>query len=334
MAGSIALLQGNYEEAKKYYEKSIQGNITPFSKTQAYVGHLALGVIHANQNNFKLAEEQIKTAVKRLEETFLSDLPLYAEIIGNLAWVLLMQDKVEEAYLLAEKAAENYVNHVDRVFKYTSEKDKINFLRAADIDFYATVAMRKINEPRVRERLYLRILQYKNNILDQLASQNEIRSISLDPTIKRIFQELTAKRKKLSGLKISLAKKLIEPGNYLKLKKEIDDLEGRLSLAHSEKSISPGLAELSMDRLLGSIPKNSTLIEFVKVNTDKFNEKSKEDKYIAIVVNSQKEINVVVLGKAKEIDRALASLKRSVREVDDEPTIKTKANKLYKSIFK
>ena len=53
MAGSIALLQGNFAEAEKYFEKTIQGNISLSSKSQAYIGHFALGIIHAKKNNFK-----------------------------------------------------------------------------------------------------------------------------------------------------------------------------------------------------------------------------------------------------------------------------------------
>jgi len=334
VSGGAELALGNYAEAETYYKRVVRSKTSPESTQLKYVGNLALGVLYANQKKFKLAENHIRLAAERLENTFLSNLPAYSEVIGNLAWVLLMQEKMDEAWILAERAASHYVDYVDRVFSYTSEKDKINFLQAADIDFYATVAMKKIAESQIRKKLYLRILQYKNNILDHLISQSELRAVSADPAINEVFIKLTAKRQALSNLKIKLSDKYIDPDIYSGLRKEIEDLESRLSRAYSKISTTKKLADLNVDRIYEALPKKSTLVEFLKINPYRFSDQSNTDHYMAIVLNSGEEPKFEILGEAKSIDETLASLKRSIQEMHNETTIKKKSNELYKMIFK
>ena len=112
-----------------------------------------------------LAEKHFKKSLEALGNTWTKNLPVYAEILGNLGRVYHLQEKVDEAWELAEKSASVYVDSVDKIFTYTSEKDKIMFLRGANIDYYTTIALKKISEPIVREKLFLRTLQYKNNTL-------------------------------------------------------------------------------------------------------------------------------------------------------------------------
>ena len=167
-------------------------------------------------------------------------------------------------------------------------------------------------------------IKRKGIILESQRRLQEALVYSDDPKAVKIFRELSKTRATLSRLAF------MGPGNekiesYTKrinrLDNKINNLEAQLSQLSETFARQNRIAHADSDKLARSLPINSALIEFAKIEMFNFNIREMGKRwdpphYLVFVLHAGKanQIRMIDLGNAEAIDRLVTKLRKEISQ--------------------
>lgn len=182
-------------------------------------------------------------------------------------------------------------------------------------------------------------------ILDAQRRFQEALAYSDDPQVVKTFQELSRLRAQLSRLTFSgpgkegleAYKKKIAESEAQK-----ERLEARLSKLSQAFALKQKIAKADCGKVSRSLPVNTVLIDFARVEMFNFKAKGKDRKwspahYLAFVLHEGKgdKVGMIDLGDAERIDKAVARFKKEISNTRDIEGVKATelSRRIYDSVF-
>ena len=276
------------------------------------------------------------------------DHPEVARSLNSLSVLYASQDSFGKAHDLQKKAQNIDSKIIDQVMGFTSERQKLKFLYLKNHDLYAYISLisQYMSKNQSARKDALNVwLKRKGVTLEAQRRFQDALVYSDDQQAVKTFHELSRVRAKLS--KIAYA----GPGEeglasykqkeaYLKERKE--KLEAKLSQISQIFVLGQKIAKADCEKIAATLPKNTALIEFARVDMYNFKAKGKEKKwlpahYLAFVLHAGKgdKIGMIDLGDAEEIDKTIVEFKEEIldfRDITDITAFKS-SKKMYELIL-
>jgi len=304
-----------------------------------------LAGLYYDLGNYSQAEPLYKRALAIVEKAYGSDHPKVATTLDNLATLYAALDDYEKAHKLAKEAIEINSKLIEQVMGFTSENQKMQFLalKKGDLEGFLTLIDRHlIQDPGARKDALNTWLRRKGVILEAQRRFQEALVYSDDPESVKTFQELARVRAQLSALAFGGPGKegvQVYKKRLADLEAQKEQLQAKLSKLSQAFSVSQKVARADSETVAQTLPKNSVLLEFARIDMFNFKAKGKEKKwqpahYLAFVLHAGRgdQVGMIDLGDAKTIDNAVAQFKRELSDLRDLKG--KKASKTSKNIYK
>jgi len=224
----------------------------------------------------------------------------------------------DESLRLFEKAMSARRSFARYGFSLASERQKLDWIaknRLVSRSFLTTAV--QLNQQDWTKSAFELLLNAKGVVIDNVISGKRAAFCSADPEVSRLIRQ----QKNVSSSVASLAlsglgnqSPTVRQDSLSALCQSYDDVERALSRVCSEVSDHGALTEISYDDLVNALPDSSSVVEiycydpfdFTYPGTD-FKTEAKPRRYLALVLNSRGECNILDLGEASLIDSLVES---------------------------
>ena len=341
---------GDYHKAEIIYKQTILILEKVYGQNHIEMANSLnnLAVLSHEKGDFKFAEELYNRALSIYYKSLDNEHPDIANSLSNLAFSYISMHDFKRAHEIFKKAQNIDIKFIDEIMSFTSEKQKLQFLFIKNIALYAYlnhIVQNLIHKPSARVDALNIWLKRKGIILKIQKRFQEALIYSGDPLVIETFQELSRIRFKLSSLVFSgSGKGSIK--DYKKkitdLKIKIDRLEARLSQLSENYALYQKIGKTDCMKIAESLPEETALIEFARIDVFNFKAKGKKrmglpPHYIAFILHSGRgdKVEIVDLGKAEELERCSAELKRTMTSSGKNNRLKIKqsARRVYDLVF-
>lgn len=256
--------------------------------------------------------------------------PLMSKTLTNMALLYAAIDQFENARHLLRRAQEIDSKVTEHIVDLPSEEGKIRFLYTTRLEadvFFSLVVKHLIHSPSARRDALDVWFKRRGQVLETQRRFQGALVYADDPQSLNTFQELSEASAELSGL-------LFEgPGKegthaYNKriehLESQRDRLKAKLSGLSGAFALKQKIENADAEKVAEALPEDTVLMEFARV--EMYNFKTEEAKtgfgpahYLAFVLhaNNGDEVNLVDLGDAELIDRAVASFRKGIGKGND-----------------
>jgi len=342
---------GDYAKALPLMKRSLAINEKALGPDHPYVAASLnnLASLYGLLGDYARAVPLMKRSLAINEKALGPDHPYVASSLGNLAWLYAALDDFAKAHDLYKKSQMIDSKLIDQVMGFTSEDQKIEFLSTKKWSLYTFLSLVNQNPGQNfshRKDALDVWLKRKGVILEAQKRLQEALVYSDDPGAVKTFQELARVRSQLS--KHAFA----GPGKggakaYKKKKADLEaqkeKLEARLSQLSHAFAIQKKIAQADGERVARSLPENTILLEFARVERFNFKARGREKKweparYLVFILHAGKsdKIGMIDLGEADQVDKVLAQLKGEIVGLKDLKGMKTidSSRKLYDLVFK
>jgi CHAT domain-containing protein len=348
--GSIHENLGDYVRAEALYERALTIREKALGPEHPYVitPLACLATLYDKLGNYTKAEASYKRALIIYEKIFGPESYRLAPCLTSMARHYANKDDFEQSLNVFKRAQNIEAKFIDHLMGITSEKQKIKLLSKYKPHLHIFLSL--INQllsqnPSARKDAFNIWLKRKGVILEAQKRFQEALIYSDDPEAIKTFQELSRVRSQLSRLTFADTGKQ-DLDTYKKriayLESQKQELEAKLSRLSQAFALSKKVAKADCEKIARSLPNNTVLIDFAKVDMFNFKAKGKEKKwnpphYLAFVLHSGKgdKVGMIDLGDAEEIDKAVTRFKKeisSIKDVKDGKPIKS-SGKVYDLVF-
>ena len=278
-----------------------------------------LAGIYIKMGEYAKAESMSKRGLIILEEKYGPENRNTLHIVTQLAFVQDVINKDNEAlalYIRLFNARNKFFENV--IFSITNEQQKLRFIEQSS-DYHALLSFvhRKFPEDQKALKAALDVVLFRKGIVfNAQARQNETLAQSLDPKVRKLWDELSFRYAELSKLLQDGTGKL-KPAEYNRrvnaINGEIEKLESSLA---SKSALVAGELEkrkVTTEELATRLPKDTVLAEFVMIRDFEWSKLTwtGRQRYLVFILHLDKRVEMVDLGSAENLDiqvRALLSL--------------------------
>ena len=269
-----------------------------------------LGSLYQSMDNLAQAEPLLKRALSNSEKAFGPENSYTIECIINLALEQGATNDNIEAFNLFQRGLEAENRAIANVFQVLTEAQKLKFVQKSPWGYQALLSLihQKFPTDHTKVRAGLdAILSRKAIVYDAQSRQNEAIVASSDPEIKALWTNLASQRS-------MLAKQLQDgpgqatPETYRQrleqLQAEIGKLESDLAAKSPLAAADLAQRKVTTERLAGLLPKDSVLVEFVKIRDVDWTKGklTHKQRYLAFVLRPGQTVDLVDLGQADTLD--------------------------------
>jgi tetratricopeptide (TPR) repeat protein len=282
----------------------------------------ALAVLCEAQSRHAEAEQLYHDSLNIAQSVVGEDHYCCAIVLDNLAALLIRTGRVAEAIQRSFRASDIYDLIIDQIISVSSEQKKLSALRSVRIGFDILLTLLTKTESVTVMKAGLDIvLRRKGIIAESLIMQRDAILIGAHPELTEALRELMELRLEIAKLQLggSASEGLKDRQQMVTgLIERREKLEVELSRRCPETSLSPHLRTVDRERVLSKVPKEGTLVEFVKFNrlsfTEELNASLREPGYLAFVLVPGEPCGVTMidLGEAEPIDRAIAAFRSAI----------------------
>jgi len=338
---NLALLyhvMGDYARAEPLYRRSLviqEKALGPDHPDVArYLNNLA--GLYKTMGDYAKAEPLHKRSLTIAEKGLGPDHPEVARYLNNLALLYAAKEEFSKAYSLVIRAQKIDEKLIDQIIGFASEDRQTLFLSSRMSDLEAALclaAMHLREDPLVRKDALDIWLRRKGIVLEAQRRFQEALVYSDDPRAVSTFQRLAKIRSQLSQVTFggpgkegseAYQRKIAD----LEIKKR--DLEEKLNSLSQAYALKKKIERADSRKVAQTLPVKTVLLEFVRINTFNFKAKRKETRwlpprYLAFVLHSGKgdTVEMVDLGDAGEIDKAIALFKKELGESKGREALKS-----------
>ena len=270
-----------------------------------------------------------------------------ATCLSNLALDYAAINDFQTAHRYNKKVQEIENKLIERIFGFTSERQKIDFLKTQKGDLYSFLSLivqhLPQNEMAMQDGLDF-WLKRKGMVLEAQKRYQEALIYADNLQVVETFQKLSKIRAQLSRLTFAgtSAKGLDEHNRNLKsLEAQKENLEAELSRISEPYAVSRKVAKADREKVAQKLPPNSALLEFAKILMFNFKAKGKEERwqpahYLTFILHAGDgdDVRMVDLGRSDEIDEAIFEFKKEITDIKKQKKINFSSNKLYELVFK
>jgi len=307
-----------------------------------------LARLYHSLGDYTKAEPLYKRSLAIREKVLGPEHPSVSTSLNNLAELYAASDDFSRAHNLVKKAQQIDDKLIDQVMGFTNEAQKMKFLSiiSGNLHVFISLINQYLSSNLLARKDAIDVwLKRKGVILQAQKRFQETLIYSDDPEVVNTFQALAKTRARLSQIAFR------GPGNegvetYKKwvadLEVQKERLEAKLSELSHAFAVQKKTAMADSEMVAMALPKNSALLEFVRIKRFNFKAKGKEKqwlppRYIVFVLHAGKgdRVGMIDLGDALNIDETIAEFKKEISN-----TKKTKgtgvieaSRKIYDLIF-
>lgn len=351
---------GNYDQAEQLFEKSLAIFEKTMGKEHQFVANVKsdMGLLYTWRRDYEKSERFLKQSLAILEKTMASDHPGLAMVLDNLAQLKVILADYKNAKYYGDRALAIQEKSIERVFAFTSERQKSAYLKTLKLKSdaaYTLVSQYLAQDSEFRRTTMNLLLARKGIVLEAMTRQQEIALFSNDPQLLELYQKLTLLRGKIATatnpLRASLGKE--DSKAYRdKLKKweeEKENLEAELARKSQPFAAQKKTRKADTVLVAGLLPKDAVLIEMVCSDMYNFFAQGKKNQWLPahylvfILYPDNTTPTLIDLGKAEVIDQAVREFRQALQgaladinklgETKAEALLQTKGQVLYKLVF-
>ncbi len=332
---SLAVLYrdlGDYAKAKSLLQRSLAINEKALGTENPRVAtNLAeLAFIYIALGDYAKAKSLNQRSLAILKKTLGSDHPRVAVVLNNLSLLFSALGDFEKAYDFLRQALDIESKSIDQIFRFTSEDQQLKFLAEKKLSLYVFLSLivQHLSQNHLYRKDALNIwLKRKGIILEAQKRFQEALIYSDNPLVEQTFQDLSMVRTELSILTFSGPGEK-SPKYYQKkiaiLKAQKEKLETKLSQLSQAFALKQKIANADCAKVASSLPQNTVLLEFARVEMPDFKTLLKEPKlkpahYLVFVLHAGKgdKVGMIDLGEVNQIDKELTRFKEAIANLKD-----------------
>jgi CHAT domain-containing protein len=324
---NLALLyneQGRYIEAEPLYRRALAirekslGEDHPSTATS--LNNLA--ALYYRQGKYVEAEPLFKRALAICEKSLGKDHPSTAMSLDNLALHYTEKGDLVQAVKYQSLANAARESNLARNLVTGSERQKLAYLatipRQTDrtISFHLQSAP---NDPAARDLAATLILQRKGRVLDATSQNlNALRS-RFNTEDRALLDRLTETRSQIARLVLRGPQKMSIEQHQARIKELEDQAErDEADISRQNDEFRAQYLPVTLESVRAAIPADAALIEFASYRpyNAKATKRGKaygQPRYVVYVMRRKGAIESRELGEAKGIDRAIAGLRKALR---------------------
>jgi CHAT domain-containing protein/Tfp pilus assembly protein PilF len=307
------------ERAEKINEKALGGQ---HPRTAALL--INIGNVHKDEGQYDQAEEFFKRALDILEVSAGPYNRLTLQALTSLSTVSAAEGKRTQALAYSERATQAAEENIGLNLATGSERDKLEYADTIDDLNDRVISFSLQQDPNNKEAASLAatvVLRRKSRILDSIAKSRADLQGHLRPEDAKLLDDLDAATNKLARAALSGPGKT-PPGEYSKQLTSLQQERETIEVAVSRRSAGfyEGSHAITLAEIQAVVPANAALVEFVSYRPfdpkarDVRNERYGDRRYAAFVISHQGDLYAKDLGDAKEINKMLDGLRRSLRD--------------------
>ena len=321
--------KGDYAAAEQLSRQALEIRRRIFSKDHpdlaASLNNLA--ELLQDKGDYAAAEPLFRQALEIFRRVFGENHSDVATSLNNLAGLLAATGRTDEALSFIRKAEDITDRAIGQVFAISSDRQRMAYLATlrADLEITLSVVIRSLPATRqaVQTGLDL-VLRRKGLGAEALAAQR-------DAVLSGRHRELAPKLQALIALRRQIARKMLDgpgpegPEAYRRLLaewgREQERLEAELAVQIPELRLEQQLRAADLHTVANKLPDGAALIEFVRFDVWNFQavpargeQRWQPTQYLAFVLLAKRpdELEIVPLGEAEPIDRALADFRSAL----------------------
>jgi tetratricopeptide (TPR) repeat protein len=286
-----------------------------------------LAGLYLDEGDYAAAEPLCRAALGILHKSLGEDHPQFAGALNDLACLYAGSGRESEALGLMEQATAIGDRMVAQVFSMGSERQRMSYLESIQWQFAVFLSLVSESLSQSQRAVGLAVdlvLRRKAIAAEALAIQRDVVLGGRYPALQPNLRELTALRRRIHQ------KRLAGPGpEGLRAHQQLlmqwtargESLDKELGSQISEIGLDQRLRAADRLTIVGALPKDSALIEFVRF--DEFDFKSmpgrgdprwKPARYLAFVLRDGEpnDVGMIDLGRAERLDDLIAGFRASI----------------------
>jgi CHAT domain-containing protein len=321
---TLYALQGKYGEAEPLFKRAFAIREKALGKdhpdTAQSLSNLA--TLYRVQGKYAEAEPLYQRAIDIKRKTLGNDHPDTIYILNNLAVLYTAKGDLAQAVKFQSRANAASERNLARNLVIGSERQKLAYFATLPEQINRTISLHLHSaptDPVARNLAATLILQRKGRALDATSQNlNALRS-RFNAEDQAMLDRLTETRSQIARLVLGGPQRMTAEQHQARIKELEDQAE------KDESEISRGSGEfraqylpVTLEAVRAAIPLDAALIEFASYRP--FNAKATkggkvygQPHYVAYVLRSEGEIEWRELGDSQAIDRAIASLRKALR---------------------
>ncbi|ADO69323.1 Tetratricopeptide repeat family protein [Stigmatella aurantiaca DW4/3-1] len=345
---TLYLEQGRYRRAEPLYRRALaiqEESLGPSHPDVAESLH-NLATLYSEQGLYGRAEPLYRRSLALWESALGSNHPVVAASLNELGRLRLAQHRLSDALPLFSRSfsiSERRLRHEALDFSGSSLSSFLFNLRFDEQLLYALLRAYP-QDARVQHLALSAVLLLKGRSVSEIASISRTLYHSLSSRDRDTFERLRDLRTQLASLSLA-GPGALSLDAYQKridsLIAEGDALEADLakrSASLRALSTLPPPAEIT-GRVAASLPKDSALVEFIAYDDSPlvskpgtpFTKRTRQIRYLALVLFPDASSHAVDLGPALPIDQAVSRLRDALAEKD--VSFQSPAHALYQRVF-
>jgi CHAT domain-containing protein/tetratricopeptide (TPR) repeat protein len=307
-----------FKDAELCYKKSIElyERSSPSDPAGLSMVWYNLAELYQDENDYTMAEKCLKRSIRIMEDGTSPEHPDLIQPLLSLAMLRTASGNYLSAFSLFRRILFLQENHIDMVFTFTGEEQKLTFINfMSDVYLIALSAVLQYMTDENSEAVvfaFETILRRKGIVLDAEAHMNKMLHMPGDEPLRKPLEERSRKLSRLSqlvgpslaGAADSTAS--TDHGSEMKtLREEIEVLERELKKKIPRESPLLQQTGVTLPDVAKHIPDRTALLEFVKIRDYDFSPGKKTwglTRYIVFIVKQSGSISMVDLGNAAAID--------------------------------
>lgn len=342
--------RGEYKKAEELLQYALKVSNPNSDLSSLY---LEWAISLHKQGRFIEAEDLLEKALKRhKDESAFFDV-VNLNLYDALVYVKYDLGKMDESMAYALKARNARMERLKSVFSFTSEEQRLNYLKSSK-EYYSIFPTMDNAEEALTSTLSI-----KGKIIDSIIADRDQAELTNDPEVRTIVAELQqAKRqfanfvfegthlhqehapteKKLSAAntgqsEISIIPEVTTTSEAKKLYDRILSLER--SLGSIREKVNPSSTEVLVDyrKVQPELPENSALLEFA-VYEHYLGSANFEKRYGVSLLTKDGTPKWICLGPTKEIDQAIKLYSLAVKGEFEEGAFRSAMQAVYQKIWK
>jgi tetratricopeptide (TPR) repeat protein/CHAT domain-containing protein len=329
--------QRRYGEAVRYYRQARDAWLRVLGASgldhPSYAMVLNnLGGAYDSMGIYPAVEQYYAEALEVMGRIWGESHPSYAGCLKNLAGFYVATDRALEAIPMMQRALQVYDRLIGQVFSFTSESQKMAYLKSLEDDLYSFLSLVLYHAPdsaSAKGFALDMVLRRKGIVAESMALQQETLLQAKYPDLRAGLEELTSLRMDITrkswagpeGDDVSTHEGWLKQQNARK-----ESLEAEMARQIPEMNLSSKLRHADRSAVSMALPADMTLIEFVRFDVFDFRAVPIHDQprwnpahYMAFVLPARApdRLQMIDLGEAGPIDQLIASFRSAITGEDE-----------------
>jgi CHAT domain-containing protein/Tfp pilus assembly protein PilF len=316
--------QGKYGEAEPLHKRALEILEKVLGKDHPYtaISLNTLALFYNSQGKYADAEPLLKRALAIREKALGKDHPDTADSLNYMAALYVAKGDPVQAVKFQSRANAASERNLARNIVIGSEREKLAYVATLSEQTDRTISLHlhsAPDEPEARNLAATMILQRKGRALDATSQNlNALRS-RFNGEDQALLDRLTETRSQIARLVLRGPERMTAERYQARIKELEDQAEAdEADISRRSDEFRAQYLPVTLEAVRAVIPLDAALIEFASyrpfnAKATKGDEVYGQPRYVAYVLRREGEIEWRELGDSKAIDRAVAALRKALR---------------------